>query len=315
MKRLLEKLSTFDVPIDVGSAKPVPDLQKTDFAIFKSEQDGPSTIATIKGKNLTCYFLDPAKLPRWLNQVRVPQCNVLVSASSGEILLLGSSPSGAIDSLRLVRSAKFYDENISKKQTEVGHFDGAAVSVSDRYRAPKLAVSDSGKWFAVAEPAPIGNYWGPKVEVIRATARRTNSRTRSISHRPVRIYRTPGKSRISHSPTTRTLIVGFDNKPFLIAFGLIPDPQRAKVISYGRAVRGWAHSSDGRLAVVTDIQVFVDDLIVLREDRQALHTVIPNGVKGVLSCVAFSPKATIVATGDEAGAGRDPDPRRVVRWK
>ncbi len=303
VKRLLDKLSTFDVPTDITSGKQEADLLKTDFAFFKSGQDGPSAIAALKGKNLTCYFLDPAKLPHWLNQVRLPQCNVLASASSGEILLLGSSPSGAIESLRLVRSAKFYDENISKKKTESGNFDGPAVAVPDGYRAPKLAVSDDGKWFAVAEPASKGNYWGPKVEVIRASGP-TDEQQNTLDFTSSRedLSNSWKVKDISFARDARTLVVGFDNKPFLIAFGLIPDPAKAKLVNYGRTVRGWAHSSDGRLAVVTEFQVFVDDLIALRDDQHAKSNVIPNGVQGVLNCVAFSPKATIVATGDEAGA-------------
>src|SRR5208337_814463 len=103
---------------------------------------------------------------------------------------------------------------------------------------------------------------------------------------------------MSFDITGHILIVGFENKPFLLAFPLTAERPEPKWYHYPASVLEWSHSVDNRLAVVTEMQVFIENLTEI-SDKTAIWRPLPK-TASVLS-VALSPKGTILATGDAEG--------------
>jgi WD40 repeat protein len=100
----------------------------------------------------------------------------------------------------------------------------------------------------------------------------------------------------------RTLIVGFEDRSQLVTLGLGPDRSFKKSTNYGKPIRGWALSAGGKLAVATELQIYLVDLISLREGREKDPRPLASGqMTPHLKCVAFGPKGTTLATGDENG--------------
>ena len=89
---------------------------------------------------------------------------------------------------------------------------------------------------------------------------------------------------------------------YLVSLGVGPDKAQYRLIDYTNAIRDSAHSVDGKLAIVTDFNVYSDYIGQLRDGRKLSSNVLPNSCSSShLRCVAFGPRGTIMATGDEAG--------------
>ena len=107
---------------------------------------------------------------------------------------------------------------------------------------------------------------------------------------------------ISFDSTGQILIVGFESESFLLAFPLTTEPPKPKRYNYPKAVLGWSHSTNNRFAVLTEMQVFVEDLAEIGDNAKFGPPLLETGIaEGNRRCVAFSPMGTIVATGDDDG--------------
>ena len=117
-------------------------------------------------------------------------------------------------------------------------------------------------------------------------------------------------SGMTFDPSGHIFVVGFRNATGLALFELTDGNAKAVPLpAFPRPVRGWAHGSRGELAIVTTQEVFVHQLAHASNGDQ-LGSISPNdqvrlpvrnNALDQLTCVALSPKGSILATGDESG--------------
>jgi hypothetical protein len=123
-----------------------------------------------------------------------------------------------------------------------------------------LAVSDDGRWIAVADEVRGGKVGQlRRLDVLSIEAQKVTKQ--DLLDRFKQFERDLGPaaqvSRIAFDHEARTLVVGFEGNPLLLAFGLDQDAANQNKIDYKKPVRGWALGAGGRIAAVTEQQVFL----------------------------------------------------------
>ncbi len=258
------------------------------------------------------------------------QYDFLAATESGQSFILAKSDrltDGVTDSWQ-IDSSRFYGDNKGKRDKFQTALPGPRLSLTIDQSDMKLAISNDGKKVALARPqSSSGPY--PSVEVFELT-NDTEPKTGSAQPKPqlnggvptpagaqgdprqnlvefnpavLRLEPDSRISSISFDYRGSTLVGVIENKPYLLALGVGPDKARYRLIGYPNSIRDSALSVDGKLAIVTDFSVYSDNLSQLRDGGTLNSRVLPSSCSSShLRCVAFGPRGTIMATGDEAGA-------------
>ena len=308
--RLLGGMYDTYVPTDITAQPPEPDEHTLSFAFLRGSERGRSVLATSREMSessakspLSFYLLNTESGPLWTRKVKPEAFNLIAVASSGGSFLLGAASNGVLDnqSLYHAQSARFYNDN-SENKGKIGVFHYKKFSFPLISAPTQWALSDDGDWYAYAAVDSGDDRSVPTVEV-RSTSDENRSQNK-IDFTGVRDeFQDKWKiSRLSFDHDTRTLVVGVTGSPLLLAFGLLPDPERQKKIRFNTPVLGWDHSVDGKIAVVTQLQVLVDDLRALRDGDKTNPLVLSNFHGSTkFTCAAFSPQGMTLAIGDDAG--------------
>ena len=221
--------------------------------------------------SLTLYSFSPAASQFWTNQAGSPitENYVVGSSSTGAYLLLGEVGQGGFggNAFFLVDSRALYRANLEKQHPRSFLLGGRPLDVpADVSTTP--AFSEDGKWYAFATSQPDKNTGLPHVEVWSANptskVARLDFRSREKELKPD--CRIAG---ISFVGGRRSLLVGFEEKSFLLAFTLperVPtgEPELLRPISINLSdgpPRGWAHRPDGKhIAIVSKTSIYFTDL-------------------------------------------------------
>ncbi len=232
--------------------------------------------------------------------------NVLTASLSGRTFLAGRKTDDRLDNLRIYRAKNLYELVYQKDRLKKNIITDEERTISlQSATSVKLAVTDAER-YALAGPAGVMK-WPPSVTVESSGG---NPLTVDFKAFNDLVEGEPVISGMTFDYTGHILIIGFRNSKQLPVFELANDKLNPVVLpKYPHEVRAWAHGVHGNLAVATDRDVFVGE-IVHTSDTGTFESVTltpPLPLKsrnspGHLTCVAFSPKGSIVATGDENGA-------------
>ena len=303
---LLKGLGSYDVPIHF-KAPGVPDQTKTHFGFLHHGRPNESALITLK--QYSRPTLHPFKLTGGILDCS-PTLEVkgnsgsssFVTNLSGDSLLVGLLSFGQLEPLNLYSAKRMYD-SIGQKWKD--QQDPTAVTVPFISGEPIISISRDGKLFAYVEN---GAGSGPSLPVVKV--RPINGTVPSDSYDadfrkyPDLIKEEWKVSGLSFDSTGHVLVVGFQDKTTLLAFDLTRRRDTPYPIQLGEPVRAWAHSFDGKkLAVVSKSLILIEDLEtwVLTGMSNPSYPPSPSSTSAELTCVAFSPKGTILATGDTAG--------------
>ncbi len=310
-RRLLKGLSYSDAPNDVGPKPSKPDNEHTEFA-FLSGDNGQSVLATIRhGAVLGLYFFEVKDgRVNWTAKVsalpgRDP--TVLVASPLGQCFIAAQKADDHTEQAYLYVSSRVYElvnSKVRPKRQPYTTEEQTAINLKPGTWA-RLAITDS-QLYAFATP-PGALQW-PQVVIASKVGKETPADLGAFGDN----FGAEPVSGLTFDPTGHVLVVGLRKSKRLPVFELINDHDKAGPVTlpvYPHAVRGWAHCSRGNLAVITDEQVFVDELIQLNRDgvfesvKRGTRTLLPEKFSPSvrLTSVAFSPKGTILATGDEDG--------------
>jgi GTPase-associated protein 1, N-terminal domain type 2 len=309
VRRLLSGLSYSDAPSDVGPRPSKPDTEHLEFAFLNSGADR-SVLATIRHKDVLSLYFFELKEGRvnWKDKVTAlpgRETTLLVASPLGRYFLAGRKPGDRMNNVGRFVSSKLYEIANQKERAkkQVYSTDEQLPIDLPPGTSTKLAISDGQRYARAGLPGPTP--W-PQVVIVSSGGKETpadlSASSDQVGAEPI--------SGMTFDPTGHILAVGLRNSKRLPMFELIDDQARPLTLpNYPHEVRAWAHSSRGRLAVVTDEAVFLDELVQLNSDetfgsiklsaRTGLEQKVSPSVR--LTCVAFSPKGTILATGDEDG--------------
>jgi WD40 repeat protein len=329
VKMMLPKLMVRDVPRDISatqSDKQNEYAERTDFAFIKGDKNDRLAIATLNLKpeathSLTVYFLNLAADRIWENQLGSPKALRAVCMSSslgGEYVLLGIAANAINPDYRLIKCDQFFIDNVNKARSKPPGWREATLSLNPQI-GMKPAFSENGRWCAVAEAETGRSPRLPSVKICSAT--RGSSWELSLDFEPYRKQLEPDWqiASVSFDRDAKSLVVGFAAKPFLIVCALpdLPPPpsdpkDQSKLPSTPQTLAtnlmkltgtpvGWAHCSDGKhIAIISNGQIFIDDLAAWREKAQTPKVLFDQDTKNA-TCVAFGPKGAVLATGDSGG--------------
>ncbi len=313
VERLLTGLSFRDVPIDYR-AKPVePDVSQTDLA-FLTSKNNESVLATVRNgtSSLNFYFfeLNNSRLV-WKTKAaglggRSP--SFLTASASGKHFLAGRKKEGLLTEVRIYTTSKCYEIEYEKdwQRNRVGPaYDGKAITLPD-VTPTKLAVNDD-QLYALAAPSTGPIMSTPMVCIL---ADGENGQTRLDFGELSKTAETGAISGLTFDPAGHILAIGFRNTSRLALFELGEGGAKmVPVASFPRAVRAWAHGPHGELVVATSAELFMHELVRMKNgDKPASVTSVDHerlplstSSSDALTCVAFSPLGSILATGDEGG--------------
>jgi hypothetical protein len=307
-KRILQELSARDVPKVYNDLKPKPELDVfIHFAFLTTGSEQTVALATLRDasrsttKSAMCYQLDLQEPLSWKD--RGQQASIkgyfdfMASTLSGNILALGQTKDGLLQSYTLVKPERLYDLKHRLKEL--------APEAPRPIEATKFAMSDRGELVAIVRPASEQKGKLPSVVVRQMDGKEILPGHKEISpdFEEVSKYVEGSKVKeISFDHMRQNLIVGFESESSLLAFPLTAERPKPRRYSYPGPVLGWSHSFDQRLAVVTEKQVFVENLIEM-SDTTKIGIPLPETGFVIVPhrCVALSPKGTILATGDDKG--------------
>ena len=304
---LLKGLGSYDVPTDFKAPK-VPDQTKTHFGFLHHGRLNESALITLKPNSRPTLhpFKSTGDILEWSPTLEVTGMSgssfSFVANLSGDSLLVGLLSSGKLISLSLYSAEKMYD---SKRQKWKDKQDPTAVTLPIISGEPKISISRDGKLYAFVENG-AGKGPSPPIVKIRPTEGTVGSDSYDPDFRKCTdLFEERWKvSDLSFDSTGHVLVVGFQDQSTLLAFDFTRVRDKPYQIHLDKPVRAWAHSFDGKkLAVVSKSQILIEDLEtwVHTGKSNPSYPPMPGSTSAELTCVAFSPKGTILATGDDAG--------------
>ena len=298
VKKLLTGLSAYDLEIDglprdpaLGRAKP--DKTKTDFAFLASGQDSRALLAARSYRAVRAgdsfgipqiwsfYFLDSSR-PNLIYLKRVKSdFNLRASSSSGDFFLVdGVDASGdrVHTIIYPVQSKKFYgaNEELANNAKAIPASEKPVRSIDNNLDA-RLALSDGGNWYAFAEYASGKTSALPTVEVY-STADPNGEPAKILDFAPYKEDLRGGWKNLemSFDREAGTLVVGFENKTFLLAFDLHTNPAVGpdlRLVSAGGPGGPGGIPTDGKnLIVVADVNRVLRFLIFDPSGKRVVDT-------------------------------------------